>query len=163
MHQAIGTNRKCSDTRRLSQSVSLTTTVTNQKTQLEIMPNFYALHYILFARKICINLLSEKLLVKCWWNWSPEVNLTNNILLTAFTHEDPKSAKKQSSHQSYLLIRDLGSQKLLLERWWNWPPRLNFIIVLPTAFTCADPESVKRLTTWLLFYAFGLRELKSCM
>jgi len=40
---------------------------------------------------------------------------------------------------------------------------LNFINVLHTAFTCADPECVKkRVKSAVSFDAFGTYELKSC-
>jgi hypothetical protein len=44
-----------------------------------------------------------------------------NVLRAAFTSAVPKSAKKQSSCQSFLHFQDLLAQKLLKERWWNWP------------------------------------------
>ncbi len=37
-------------------------------TQLEVMPIFSALSGVLFANKVSINLLTQKLLVKRWWN-----------------------------------------------------------------------------------------------
>ncbi len=73
------------------------------------------------------DLNSKKLLVERWWNqylpsfaWTLEVNFIN-VLGAAFTHVDPKSAKRQSSCQYFLRFWDLHWQKLLLERWWNWP------------------------------------------
>ncbi len=43
--------------------------------------------------------------------------------------------------------------------WQDWPPWLNFINVLCTAFTLVDPKSVKR-HWWLkcIFYTFGIYE-----
>ncbi len=37
--------------------------------QTFLVLNFWTGHSTLYARKICINILSEKLLVEHWWNW----------------------------------------------------------------------------------------------
>jgi len=39
-----------------------------QYTQLEVMPNFYTLHSMLWASKISLNLRAQKLLLEWWWN-----------------------------------------------------------------------------------------------
>jgi len=52
-------------------------------------------------------------------------------------------------------IEDL-TKKILLQS----KSGVNFINVLGTAFTPADPESVKRLNC--IFYAFGIYKRKSC-
>ncbi len=45
-----------------------------------------------------------------------------NILQAASTPPDPKNAKKDSQIVSlFLSFQDLGTQKLLVECWWNWP------------------------------------------
>ncbi len=126
---------------------------------------------------------TKKLLIKCWWNWHLR-SISSTCLCTAFTcalnlyftnNTMPNftSTFNWKVCQSFILYTlccapsktsvNLLAQKLLLERWWNWPLRLNFINVLYTAFACADPESVKRYW-WLncIFYAFGIYESKSC-
>jgi len=40
---------------------------------------------------------------------------------SSFTHEDPKSANRQSSRQWLFCFWDLPVQKLLVKFWWNRP------------------------------------------
>jgi len=55
-----------------------------QCTQLEVTPNFYDVLCTQCTSKISLNLLSKKLLVKCWWNWhqgscSPTFNAFSKV------------------------------------------------------------------------------------
>ena len=59
-------------------------------TQLEVTPNFYALCFTLCTRKIIVNLLAQKLLVKWWWNRTKVVLLTSTCQLF---HENTKEWK----------------------------------------------------------------------
>jgi len=40
---------------------------------------------------------------------------------TALTRPDPKSPKRQSSHDCFLSLLDLLWYILLIKCWWNWP------------------------------------------
>ena len=40
-----------------------------QYAQLEVMPNFYKVRFTPCASKISLNLLAQKPLIECWWNW----------------------------------------------------------------------------------------------
>jgi hypothetical protein len=57
-----------------------------------------------------------------------------NILLPAFTLTDPKTAKIQSSRQSFLHFWNLRMLKLFIKCWWNrplvisWSPKPTFSI-----------------------------------
>jgi len=70
-----------------------------------------------------------------------------NILCTAFTHSNPSSAKRQSSHQCLLILLGSVGAKAAHRMLAKLTPGVNFINVLHTAFTLIDPESVKKLTT----------------
>jgi len=51
----------------------------------------------------------------------PGVNFIN-VLRAAFTHVDTKSAKKQSSCQSFSRFWDVHAEKLLVEHWGKLTP-----------------------------------------
>ena len=42
---------------------------------LEVTPNFYFVYSALYASKLSINLLDQRLLMNWWWNWPPEAIL----------------------------------------------------------------------------------------
>ena len=58
----FGAKCKCADAESLAQSVS--STKFYQYTQLEVMPNFYALRSVPYASKLSVILLAQNLLIK---------------------------------------------------------------------------------------------------
>jgi len=66
---------------------------------------------IVFLAKI---ILSIKLVLKCCWNLLQGL-ISPTSLLDPFTGADPKSAKRQSSHQCFFAFWDLRAKKQLIE------------------------------------------------
>jgi len=66
---------------------------------LEVTPNFYALRFTLYASKISINQLVEKLLLKCWWNWP---SISANLLINKNELADDPDRNNFDFKNSYL-------------------------------------------------------------
>ena len=73
-HQPTGVKRKCAGAQHLAHKDSVQFHQQNcaqlyWSIELENPPNFYAVRYAPYASKLGVNLLVQKLLIKCWWNW----------------------------------------------------------------------------------------------
>ncbi len=78
-----------------------------------------------------------------------------NVLLTAFTHSDPKSIKKTiklSIIFTLLGCRSVEAARKMLEKL---TPGVNFINVLWEAFALADQESTKSTVKLSVFFALS--------
>jgi len=70
---------------------------------------------------------------------------------------------KKESQQCHLALLGPTSVKAAHKMLVKMTPGLNFINILLTAFTPADPRSVKKtVKSSVSFYAFGIYEHKSC-
>ncbi len=58
----------------------------------------------------------EKLLVEMFWNWHLLL-ISPNMFTQSFRHEDPKSTKRQSSHQYSFVL--LGFSRVKADRKWH--------------------------------------------
>ncbi len=78
-------------------------------------------------------------------------------------HKDPKSEKKQSSYHCLVALFGSAHAKAAGKMLVKLAPGLNFINILHTTFTCADPRSIKKTVKLsIFFYAFGINKHKSC-
>jgi len=68
---------------------------------------------------------------------------------------DSKSAKSQSSHHVFLALLGSAHVKAACKMLVKLTQELNFIKILPTAFTHADPKSAKDNDGFTEFLHFG--------
>ena len=73
-------------------------------------------------------------------------------LWTVFMHKDPKSEKRQSSHQCLFALLGSAYSKAAGKMLLNLTPGFNFINILCSAFTSADPKSVKKTVRLSIFF-----------
>jgi hypothetical protein len=91
-HQPFGAKHKCAGSYSLSSIGAIqfhqqNYAQLNHYAQLENMLNFYTVSPKLCSSKISINLLAQKLCVKCWWNWLPHLKTKHTFAFRFFHRE----------------------------------------------------------------------------
>jgi len=105
-------------------------------------------------KKLCKRLSYKKAPWKCWYNWHLG-SISPSCLLKAFTHTDPKSAKKTDDLSVFFALFGSVNTKC----WWNWPLESISPTCSQKDLTEADPKSINE---WHSSHQFFLRFWDMC-
>jgi len=76
--------------------------------------------------------------------------ISPTCLHEAFTHKEPKIAKRQPSHQCLLVLLESAIEKVTCKKLMKLTPGEDFTNILCAAFMCKEPKSAKNSHLCLL-------------